>query len=186
MLAEFADMALEAARDLHACALKAEDAEEKARLHLAAAAAARSGRQSMALEMRLARQVSAAAREDAEQGRREEERRVCAHRRRVEAAVSPLVWNEYDGDEADDLLGRIDDELDAAVLDEAFLLATVQDHIDRISRKLGLTAGEPAPPTPSWGGRIPSPVLEEVSPKVAEGAVGSPSQVPDHPFAPSG
>lgn len=186
MLAEFADMALEAARDLHACALRAESADEKARLHLAAAAAARSGRQSMALEMRLARQVSAAAREDAEQGRREEERRVCAHRRRVEAAVSPLVWNEYDGDEADDLLGRIDDELDAAVLDEAFLLATVQDHIDRIFRKLGLTAGEPAPPAPSCGVGKPPPFMEEVSPKAAEGAGGSPSQVPDHPFAPSG
>jgi hypothetical protein len=145
-LAELAEMGLSLARDLHASALAAEP-EAKAELALAFQRVSRSVRQTYALEQRLERERRLMDKDVAAQGARERVEGVYRKSRQVRAAVSPLIWTEYEGDEAENL----DEALYALVSDlaqdeDAFLDAPLEACVETIRANLGLPAANDDPP----------------------------------------
>jgi hypothetical protein len=145
-LAERAEMGLSLARDLHACALAAEP-EAKAELALAFQRVSRSVRQTYALEQRLERERRLADKDIAAQAERERMTGVLKKRRQVRAAVEPLIWTEYEGDEAEDLSEALEALVSDQALDEdAFLDAPLEACVEAIRTGLGLPAANDDPP----------------------------------------
>ena len=161
ILGELAAFGLDFARKLHGQGMAAETPEETATLARAFHGVARSVRQTLALEARLARDAQRQAREDreaAEQQAREE--RAAAERlaqapindrkNRISSALSRAVWSEYEDDEAeslfDDVYGRLCDEAETP----DFLHQAIDDQIARLCAEFGLAAPErrPSPPEP--------------------------------------
>ncbi len=136
ILAELADLSLTLARDLHARALAADDDAKACDLSLAFHRLARSTRQTLALQSRLDRET----RQDVA---RETLRRVQSKRSQIRSAVSPLIWTEYEGDEAEALF----EDLEALIADECadeaeFLAAPLETCIARVREALGLPAND--------------------------------------------
>jgi hypothetical protein len=147
-LAELADMGLSLARDLHACALAAEP-EAKGDLALAFQRVSRCVRQTYALESRLERERRLAERDIEQDAARKRLIRAQQRRKTVRAALSPLIWTEYEGDEAEAFDDALDDLLDQAFDDDAFLEDPLDACIARIREGLGLPAndsGDDEPP----------------------------------------
>jgi hypothetical protein len=147
MLAEFAELCLGSARDLHMRQIAAEEGAEAAALAAALHKVGRSLRQSMALEARLRRDQEAAGREAiaaamAEGGQAEEKRRA-RRRAQVEAAVERLIWTEAESDDiAKGLVGDLSDLLDAESLADGFGDEAHAVHVARLLDTLGVTLGE--------------------------------------------
>jgi hypothetical protein len=131
-------LGVEMASNIQAAALTAEAAEDKHRLATAFARVARSVRQSIALDAKLAREARQAAREAAQDGRRAVEAEGERRRKRVKLSLEREIWNEAEGEDAERLLDALDEQLD---LDELSELAgeSVEAQIERIRAGLGLT-----------------------------------------------
>lgn len=135
ILGELAEMQMVLARKLQARALEAESVQEAERLAGAFAKCARGVRQTLALEMRLARLRKQAEREDpdyAAKARHAQERaqarikRVDAQKKELGDWIGPAIWNEYEHErgEARALLRRFDEWLETAAERDDFTLAS--------------------------------------------------------------
>ena len=138
-LAELTALGMALARDLQAAALAAEEAEEKAGLAAAFHRVARTVRQSMALQARLARE---ARREVIEI-----EREAAAVRKaQVRARVRNMVWNEAEPCDCPALLDDLDDRLSDAEHRPGFAGEALDAAVARLRGELGLEPGVAAAP----------------------------------------
>jgi len=170
LLAEFADLCLQSARDLTARQIKAEAVHEAAELAGALHRVGRSLRQSMALEAKLRRDTDAALRVSAAQAAQDEEKHRRRRKTQVKLAVEQLVWTESrDEDEADDLLETFEHLLDAEALADGFCDEPLDDQIARITARLGPIPDPDRPPR-----RVPS----RTSALAQAPAAGNPDAIP--------
>jgi hypothetical protein len=164
VLAELAELGLSLARGLEAKVQAARTVEEAQGLALAFHRAARSVRLSLALEVRLARELMQGGREARVQLGRAIDRR----KEQVRAVVTREVLCESESDEAESLLDELEARLDEAALFDDFAAGEVEAQIARIRAGLGLpaagavdhpAAAPPASPAgaPPWP--PPSPVM---------------------------
>jgi hypothetical protein len=178
ILGELATFGLDLARKLRDQGMAAETPEETANLARAFHGVARSVRQTLALEARLARDAQRQDREyrdEAEQQARRE--RAAAERlaqapindrkNRISSALERAVWSEYEDDEAeslfDDVYGRLCDEAETP----DFLRQPIDDQIARLCAEFDLTPPPRRPPPPNpesppailgdWNDPPPSP-----------------------------
>lgn len=146
-LAEFAELCLSSARDLHARQLATEDAATAADLASALHKVGRSLRQSMALEARFRRGQETAQREVETQAVRAEEKRRGRRKAQVTAAVERLIWTEAGSErEAEGLISELEDLLDEEILADAFGDEPLEAHIARTCDRLGVIPSQTAPP----------------------------------------
>lgn len=144
ILAELAALGLALARDLQARALAAKDDAGACDLALAFHRVSRSLRQTLALQSRLERDRAVALREAANDQARTTLERVQRRRRQVRAALTPLIWTEAEGEEAEALLGDLEALLMEASEDEDFIALPVEACIARIREGLDLPAPDTA------------------------------------------
>lgn len=133
-LAQLAELGLALARDLAESALAAETPDEKAKLASAFHRLSRSVRQTYALEAKLSAE---AAREKAAADRDAARARHDACVRRVRPTLVRLIWDEYEGADAEELEEDLDATLQAG-LDEDDLAAPPDVLIARIAELLAL------------------------------------------------
>lgn len=159
MLTRLAERALalaERVQEQALAAIDAEDAKAAAELGLTFHRVSRSVRQTIALEARLVRDAARADRDaavEAERRRTAILRDPAAMVRRKAAlqdAVEKVIWTEREGEEAEDLLDRLETRLAAAGCDDDLYLAPLGHHIARLCADLGLPI--PAPPAPPDSG----------------------------------
>lgn len=151
LLSEFAEIAMDLARDLHASAKAAEDPEVKAKLAQEFHRIGRGLRPTLALKGRRAR---LSAREAFEAVRRERDgaKDAVAQRKvKVRAAVERLIWSEYEGDDAQEASDELDDHLARVSTDEDFLSAPIETLVARLAGKMGIPAHPRAGGDPSRG-----------------------------------
>jgi hypothetical protein len=110
-------------------------------------------RQSIALEARLVRDAARAGREAAEDAERQrtailrDPTAMVRRKAAVQAAIEKIIWTEREGDEAEDLLERLEDHLAPGSVDDDLCLAPIEAHIAGLCAGLGLPLPEtPAPP----------------------------------------
>lgn len=157
ILTELADLGLELARDLQGRARAASGEAAAGELARAFHNVARSVRQTLALEARLERDRKLAAREAAHEAARERIDRVQKRRGQVRDAVARLIWTEYEGEEAEDLVDEAESLAFALSYEDDFLEAPIEASIARIREALGLTA------EPAATGEAPEAVIQRSS-----------------------
>ena len=131
-LAELAELGMAVARDLGTATLQA-DVAQKAELGLAFQRAARSVRQTLALEARLARDVARveeAARKHADQALKA---KVSLKQARIGAVIEREIWAEYEEDDANEKLDAFSDLLNELTLEDGFLDIDVEAQIARVA-----------------------------------------------------
>lgn len=135
---------LELALQVQADAMAAQEADERARLAVAFHRISRGVRQTAALRMKLACDVTRVARDVSAEVVSLDVARTSRRRASVRAEVQRLIWTEY-GDDSDreDLTGDLDELLDIETQDEAFLDQPVEVLVARIAQVLGLAAAPP-------------------------------------------
>jgi hypothetical protein len=94
----------------------------------------------LALEARLKRDRMRAEREDLALVAREAETRVQVRKVRVRAVVERMIWNEVEGDEAEELVEELELRLDEEAFSDDFGADPIEAHIARIRSDLGLPA----------------------------------------------
>jgi hypothetical protein len=134
VLTELAELGLALARRLAARAEAAPTDEEAQGLALAFQRVARSVRQTLALETRLARERNQALRED----RVRVERAVETRRKQISLAVGRIISDETEQAEVDRLFDDLDDILNEQSLYAEFVEGPVEAIIARICQGLGL------------------------------------------------
>ena len=156
-LAELAELCLASARDLAARQAVAEDPADAAVLASALHKVGRSARQCLALEARLVRDAQRALREDRDDAAKQRTVQTQVRRAKVKSALNQLVWNEYEGDEAEAWEMAVGESLDDEELVDSFTTEPLDAQVERIRKSIGL--GKPAPaPEPS---RVPPPIDDE-------------------------
>lgn len=150
MLSELAELSMSLARKLHGQAMAAEG-QAQADLALAFQRVSRSLRQTLALQDKLERDRRLAERQAAEDAARETRARIHRRERQVRNALSPLVWDEAEGDEdeADPRLDRLHDLITEAAEQDDFLSLPLETCIARIRADLRLSADGPGPIAPA-------------------------------------
>ena len=149
ILSELAELGLTLARDLHTRALAADTPEQAADLAQAFHAVGRSVRQTLALEARLHRDHQRADREDRLDAQRQANSRNLIRKAQLRSAVEGVIWTEYEGTEAENLLDDLDHHLDEAILYDDFTSDPVETHIQRICSQLDLKTEGANPLSPS-------------------------------------
>ena len=149
ILAELAQAGLALALDLQARALAADTPEQAASLAQAFHAVGRSVRQTLALEARLHRDHQRAEREDRLDAQRQANTRNLIRKAQLRSAVEGVIWTEYEGTEAENLLDDLDHHLDEAILYDDFTSDPVEAHIHRICSQLDLKTEGSNPLSPS-------------------------------------
>jgi hypothetical protein len=144
VLAELAGLGLGLARDLQARALAAETPDEAAKLANAFHRIARSVRQTLALDARLAREHSRQAKDDAAEADVARAGRVEARRRQLKLALERVAWDEYEDDDAEMLLGEIGELVELAAAGADFLDQPLDVQLARLRADLGMDADAPA------------------------------------------
>ncbi len=142
MLAEIAEIALAAARDLGQSLAEAATPQEKAVLMGALHRAGRSLRQSVALEARLVRDAGRALREARDEALAETRRKVDRRKAQVEAAVKRLIWTEREADEAERLESVLDELVGEDAVFDAFLSDPIELQIARLCEALGIQVSD--------------------------------------------
>ncbi len=147
-LARLLEMGLAAAEKVQARLMATEKDALLGELSLALNRASRNVRQTIALQMRAARDRRLEAREiEAEAGPADEARRA-ERRKQVKAAVEQLIWDERERPDVDAEL-RVrwlnDDLLDYARSHD-FSAETVEVHIARLCARIGIGPGPAATP----------------------------------------
>ena len=100
-------------------------------------------RQTIALEMKLARDRKALAREDGVDAAGARAARIKQRRLRLRSTVRHMLWTEVESDEAELLVDQLDDFLSEGALDDTFADAPFDDQVVSLRAALGLP---PAPP----------------------------------------
>jgi len=152
ILGELTELSLTLARDLHARALAAETWQEAQALALGFQRVSRGVRQSLALEVRLERELSGDVQAtEAVQAAVRERREAQVHdrKRQVAAGVNQLIWHEPEIDLDDDEAGEVALEM-AARLDEIaaaedFLTTPVHAWVAHLAAELGLVEPDSEP-----------------------------------------
>jgi hypothetical protein len=143
ILAEILELALDLARSSQARALAAEDAAEAAHHGLTFQRAARSVRQTLALEAKFERDRKTAERADHDVAERAKASRAERRKAQVKLAVERCVWSEADGDEAEKLLDGLDDILESDTLAGTFAGDdAIEVHVARVCAELGVDTPE--------------------------------------------
>jgi hypothetical protein len=145
ILAELSELGLSLARDLQARALRAEDDSAARDLALAFHAVARTLRQTLALETRLAREHAADLRQHELDEDRRRPMRVLDRKSLIRNAVSPLIWNESEEEgDSDGLFDDLEEYLHQAACSPTFLEDPIEPYIAKIRTALGLPANDDA------------------------------------------
>ena len=127
------------ARDLSRCAEDECNPDRKVKLAGALHQMCRSIRQTLALQARLARHV-----------RREGQIRAKVRKERVRSGLKQLIWTEHEPAETPDLEARLERLLDAEP--ETLVKGSIEAHIQRLSKLLGVRFAAPAPSQTSSSG----------------------------------
>ena len=137
MLARLAACDLSAAERVHARLMAAEAASEVAELGRTYQRIARSLRQTLALKARLKREQAQAAKDtpSTPPGGLAVARRV----REVRDAVLRVIWDEAEGQEAQDYEDALEGRLAVECLGDGFCRETLDDHVARICLSLDLS-----------------------------------------------
>ena len=159
-LAELAELGMALARDLQQQALAADTPDEKAGLAQAFHSIARTVRQSMALEARLAREARRETVEAESRATRAEAASVAARKAEVRARVRGLVWDEAEASDCAALIDDLDDRLSDAEHLPGFTDEEIDAHVQRLRGELGLTPGVPAARRRSKPGEAPTGPVE--------------------------
>ena len=146
-LAELAELCLASARDLAAKQLATEDPGETAVLAGALHKVGRSSRQCLALEAKLVRDAQRALREDRDDAAKQRTVQTQVRRAKVKSALNQLVWNEYEGDEAEAWEMAVGESLDDEELVDSFTTEPLDAQVERIRKSIGLGKPEPAEET---------------------------------------
>ena len=139
ILGRLSELGLALAEAAQERALCAETTPEVRDLTLAFHRAARSVRQTLALEAKLERDRRRQDREDDALAVRRARDAAQTRKARVRLAVERLVWTEADEDEAENLLADLDDRLEEAAYGDDFADQPIEALIERIAADLGLT-----------------------------------------------
>ena len=145
ILNEIAGLCLNVARDLSRCAEDTDNPERKVKLAGALHQMCRSIRQTLALQARLARHV-----------RREGQKRAEVRKARVRSGLKQLIWTEHEPAETPELEARLERLLDAEP--ETLAKGSVEAHIQRLSKLLGVRFVTPAPQRTSSSGLSRGPM----------------------------
>jgi len=153
MLAEFAEIALTAARELGASLSQAETPDEKALLMGALHRAGRALRQSVALEAKLVRDAARGVREAESEARDAADAQVQRRKDQLQATLKRLLWNEREAADAERLEPLLDELIEEDACFEAFLADPIETQIARLAEQLGVTppsahpreGGDPSP-----------------------------------------
>ena len=148
VLAELAELCLASARDLAAKQLATEDPGETAVLASALHKVGRSSRQCLALEARLVRDAQRALREDRDDAAKQRTVQTQVRRAKVKSALNQLVWNEYEGDEAEAWEMAVGESLDDEELVDSFTTEPLDAQVERIRKSIGLGKAAPAEDAP--------------------------------------
>ena len=197
MLAELAELTLEAARGLQARLAAAETTAEAQGLGLTFARVSRALRQTLLLEAKLDRARRAQVREDQAAEAEAHQRRIAAQvpmrKARVRAALATAAAEACESPEAaEDLMDDLDVELDGYVRGFDFETGTVEDLVALLREDFGI-APEDAPDDGCEGpdeaetpDEAPGPYLGSV-PQPPEGQPPKPKliQMPDGGWAPA-
>ena len=140
MLARLAACDLSAAERVHGRLMAAEEASEVAELGRTYQRLARSLRQTLALKAKLKHEREAAAK-DAPKDTPAAPGGVAVARRlrEVRQAVTRVIWNEAERDEAPDYEDALDELLNDECLRGAVCVETLDDHVARVCLELGLS-----------------------------------------------
>ena len=98
----------------------------------------RSIRQTLALQAKLARQM-----------RRDDQARAKVRKARVRSGVKQLIWTEHEPAETPELEARLERILDAEP--ETLARGSVEAHVQRLGRLLGVSFTVPTRPQPPAG-----------------------------------
>ena len=145
-LCELAAVDLRMAKGFAERALAEEDPDLANGLARTCQRAARSYRQSLALKMRLRRELAREDRVDRGDVRSEDAHRIAAKKARVFAAVKTLIWNEYEGDEGERLEEGLAELLNDDALADDFVTAPIAAQVARLATDLRLKAVQPPAP----------------------------------------
>jgi len=143
VLTELTELGLDLARSLKARAEAATTPAEAEGLALAFHRVARSVRQTLALETKLARERAGIASEE----RGDLRRAVTTRQAQVRAPVARDIWSEREQDEAEALMEVLEDHLDEAALYPSFLEDPVEAQVAWLRAQLGLPADDAGPPS---------------------------------------
>jgi len=152
-LARLLELGLAAAEKVQARLMATEDDALLGDLSLALNRASRNVRQTIALQMRAARDRRADAREVEAEVRQGDEVRRSRHKTLVKTAVERLIWDEHErtDDEAERLVDLLDERVEEDALHEDFHAQPVAAHVARLCAELGVAgpdARAPDSPTP--------------------------------------
>ena len=172
-LSELAALDLATARRFTERANAAEDPDEANRLARTAQRAARSFRQTLALKVRLKRELAQHGREYSRKAEpevpdpiRQAPPPTPSHLSEVRQAVARVAWSEYEALEApeveredflDDLLYGLDEALRSRARDAAFAAKALDDQVTEVAAELAL----PEPTARKWRD-LPDPPPEAV------------------------
>lgn len=145
VLAELSELGMAFARDARRDAEAAETPEERARQALVFQRVARSIRQSLALEAKLAREAHRAERERAEIQRREDGMKSVRRKERLADRLHDLTWREREDlseEEEEEFDELVSDAIHSESLSETFLAEELEVQVGRVLTAIGY---EPAP-----------------------------------------
>jgi len=154
MLGRLSELGMSLAEGVHAQAaatLETREPKAVAELALTFHRVSRSVRQSIALEAKLVRDAARAEREAAVEAERQRTavlRDPAAMVRRkaaVQAAIERVIWTEREGEEAEELLERLEDHLAPGSVDDDLCLEPLETHVARFCAELGLPPPFPSP-----------------------------------------
>jgi len=158
ILDELARLGLSLARDMAQRAEAAKDDDQAARLAMAFHHVSRSVRQSLALQAKLAHDAQRHLREARDDAQRQDKTRRELHAARVRSGVRRVIGAEAAEREHIALLSRLELALLSDSTDADFLEGTVERHVARLCRMLGVPAPDaaaqdtaaPAADPPPW------------------------------------
>ena len=145
-LARLLELGLAAAEKVQARLMATEDDALLGHLSLALNRASRNVRQTIALQMRAARDRRLEGLAAEAEVRRGDEARRSERRTEVKAAIEQRIWDEQDAEGAEMLVELLDDHLDEYELTQNFDAETVEVHVARLCAELDLVGPAADPP----------------------------------------
>jgi hypothetical protein len=164
-LGRLAELSLALAEDLQAAALACDQPAGKAELANAFHRIARTTRQSLALEAKLARDLERGRFEAWERGEAARRDAVAGRKHRLRLALDRLIWTEQEPYDAPEWDGRLEDALEEEGLAETFLDEPLETQVERLRVALDLTGQGELPYIPrafrDVAARHPAPHIDD-------------------------
>ena len=162
MLSRLAEVGMEAVEEAGARLKAAGDEEAFERCGRTLNAACRNLRQTFAMKERFDRnqaRIAAERRSEAEDAHKEarkvREAAVGKHSGRVREQLYPLIWNEHEPDEVEDIYFEASDRLDELSEDDGFLDTPVETLLARLTAECGIGSSRDASPASTGPGSEP-------------------------------